>query len=124
MRRSRSNTPLQALTTLNESLYVEAARELARRTLAEGGANDDDRIAYAMRRCLSRLPDDEERQTLQRFLELQKQRFSAGGADPWPLIADQKPPDGKLGDESPHELAAWTALARVVLNLDETITKE
>ena len=125
VRRVRSNTPLQALTTLNEALYIEAARELAKRTLADGGASDDDRIAYAVRRCLSRDPRPEERAVLQDFLDRQKQRFHAEGADPWPLIADEPPADKKLpGDAAPADFAAWTALSRVILNLDETITKE
>jgi hypothetical protein len=125
VRRVRSNTPLQALTTLNEGMYIEAARELAKRTLADGGGSDDDRIAYAMRRCLSRAPRAEELAVLQDFLDRQKQRFHAEGADPWPLIADQPPADKKLpGDAAPADFAAWTALSRVILNLDETITKE
>jgi len=125
VRRVRSNTPLQALTTLNESLYIEAARELAKRTLADGGASDDDRIAYAVRRCLSRDPQPEELAVLQDFLNRQKHRFHAEGADPWPLITEEPPADKKLpGNVPPADLAAWTALSRVILNLDETITKE
>ena len=125
VRRTRSNTPLQALTTLNESLYIEAARALAKHTLAEGGASDDQRIAYAFRRCLSREPRAEELAVLQDFLRTQMERFHAAGADPWPLIADKKPADEKLpGNTAPPDLAAWTAVSRVILNLDETITKE
>jgi hypothetical protein len=125
VRRVRSNTPLQALTTLNETVYLECARELAKRTVAEGGSTDEERLAYAVRRCLSREPRSEELAVLKDFLVRQRERFSSEGADPWPLIADEKPADGKLEvNASPPDLAAWTALARVVLNLDETITKE
>jgi hypothetical protein len=125
VRRVRSNTPLQALTTLNEALYLEASRELAKRTIAEGGADAKERIAYAVRRCLSREPRPEELAVLEDFLARQQERFHAEGADPWPLIADEKPADGKLAlNTTPPDLAAWTALSRVVLNLDETITKE
>ncbi len=125
VRRVRSNTPMQALTTLNESLYLEAARELAKHTVADGGASDDERMAYAMRRCLSRDPRAEELAVLQDFLDTQKQRFHAKGADPWPLIAEKPPANQQLaGNVSPADLAAWTALSRVILNLDETITKE
>src|SRR5207237_4730758 len=60
VRRQTSNTPLQALATLNESLFVEAARVLALRTLQEGGRSDVERLNYAFRRCLSRSPDAEE----------------------------------------------------------------
>jgi hypothetical protein len=126
VRRVRSNTPLQALTTLNESLYLEAARKLAGRTLEEIETGDDGkRIAYVFRCCLARDPRPEELAVLQDFLDRQKQRFGAEGVDPWPLITDKRPANEKLaGDASAPDLAAWTALARVVLNLDETITKE
>jgi mono/diheme cytochrome c family protein len=125
VRRTRSNTPLQALTTLNESLSMECARALAKRAVTEGGSDDQARLTFVVRRCLSRDPHSEELAALQDFLNRQKERFHAEGADPWPLIADQKPADGKLTvDANPADVAAWTALARVVLNLDETITKE
>jgi hypothetical protein len=128
-RRVRSNTPLQALTTLNEPLFLECARALAKRVLSEGGTTDAERVAYAVRICLSREPAGQETDVLKGFLERQKQRFRSEGADPWKLLVD----DDKARDEmsstipegaSPADLAAWTALARVVLNLDETITKE
>jgi hypothetical protein len=126
VRRMRSNTPLQALTTLNEDLSMEAARALAVRIAADGGADDGQRLRYAVRRCLAREPEADELRMLGDFLASQRTRFS-GEDDPWPLIgggndATAKPelPDGV----SAPELAAWTALARVVLNLDETITRE
>ena len=56
VRRTRSNTPLQALTTLNEPLFVESAQALAKRVLKEGGANDRERMAYAFRLCTARAP--------------------------------------------------------------------
>jgi hypothetical protein len=126
VRRPRSNTPLQALTTLNESLYLECARELARRIVAEGGESDGDRLGYAVRRCLSRDPSSAEIATLGRFLEDQRTRFAAEGADPWQLLTtDDSGRNQPLpANASAPDLAAWTALARVVLNLDETITKE
>lgn len=97
VRRTRSNTPLQALTTLNEPLFVETAKALAEKTLKEGGKTDADRIAYAFRRCISRPPTTAERDELLSFLAKQKSR---------------------------PNVDAWTSLARVLLNLDETITKE
>ena len=90
VRRSRSNTPLQALTTLNEPVFVEAAKALAKKTEAEGGKTDRDRLNYAMLRVVARKPTEPEAQELLSFL--------------------------KRND--------WTALARVLLNLDEAITKE
>lgn len=126
VRRPRSNTPLQALTTLNESLYLECARELARRIVVEGGQGDDERIRYAVRRCLSRSPSPKELATLAKFLGEQKQSFQAEDVDPWQLLTDDDSQKGKplAGGAAPADVAAWTALARVVLNLDETITKE
>jgi hypothetical protein len=128
-RRSRSNTPLQALTTLNEPLFLESARALATRIVAHGGASDIERITYAVQRCLSRKPKGDEMRALQEFLARQKHRFSREGADPWLLLADddaskEKLSGNLLAETTPADLAAWTALARVVLNLDETITKE
>ncbi len=99
VRRSRSNTPLQALTTLNEPLFMEAAKALAERAMKEGGATDGAKLTYAFRRTLARKPTAEESATLLGFLDKQKQRL-------------------------PDTTAAWTALSRVLLNLDETITKE
>jgi cytochrome c553 len=125
VRRVRSNTPLQALATLNESLSMECARELARHIVSKGGADAEARLQYVMRRCLAREPRGAEIAVLTRFVESQRERFDNGGVDPWPLLGaegETKPtlPDGA----TPAEMAAWTALARVVLNLDETITKE
>jgi hypothetical protein len=125
VRRVRSNTPLQALTTLNEPLYLECARALARRCHDEGGDDDQARLRYAFRRCLSREPRAEELSTLEVFLKAQRQRFHGGVADPRPLIATSDETPSGAGDRAEAaELAAWTATARVVLNLDETITKE
>jgi hypothetical protein len=128
-RRARSNTPLQALTTLNEPLFVECARALAMKLLKDGGSSDAERLATAVKRCLSREPHAEELKLLQGFLDRQRQRFSRDGANPWPLLADDDKAKQRISAElsagtTPSDLAAWTALARVVLNLDETITKE
>jgi Protein of unknown function (DUF1553)/Protein of unknown function (DUF1549)/Planctomycete cytochrome C len=128
-RRSRSNTPLQALTTLNEPLFVECARALALELVHDGGSTDSERLATAVKRCLSREPRGDELKVLQSFLDRQRQRFTRAGADPWPLLADSESTKQKLAaklsaDTTPADLAAWTAVARVILNLDETITKE
>ncbi len=128
-RRSRSNTPLQALTTLNEPLFVECARALAEKLLADGGATDEQRVVYAVRRCLSREPKADEQKVLTDFLGKQRERFASAGADPWPLLAGDEAAKQKVlaalpQGMTPGDLAAWTAVARVILNLDETITKE
>lgn len=125
VRRSRSNTPLQALTTLNEPLFLACARSLGRKTLLEGGSTDADRLNYVFLSCLARLPNEEEIVVLQEFLERQRQRFSQPDADPGHLIeSENTSPEILEGIASPADQAAWTALARVLLNLDETITKE
>lgn len=125
VRRPRSNTPLQALVTLNEPEFLECARALALRTVRDGGATDADRLADAFRRCVSRKPTATESAALLKLLEAQARRFSEAGNDPWALAAspDAERPTPPLGT-SPADLAAWTAVSRVLLNLDETITKE
>jgi mono/diheme cytochrome c family protein len=125
VRRTRSNTPLQALTTLNEPIFLECARALAQRTLREGGRDEAARLEYAFRRCLSRKPNGDESATLLALLQREVGRFQKPGADPWALAADDPSHKPELpGDASPAQLAAWTAVSRVLLNLDETITKE
>ncbi len=105
VRRSRSNTPLQALTTLNETVAVECARALAARVLEDVADGDDAaRIDYAFRRCVSRNPDAAETEELLGLLSRQRKRGAT---------------DGESAD-----LAAWTVVSRVLLNLDEAITKE
>jgi hypothetical protein len=128
-RRPRSNTPLQALTTLNEPLFVECARALALELVSEGGNSDAERLAIGIKRCLSREPKGDELSVLQKFLDRQRERFGNKGIDPWPLLANDAAAKEELMSELPAgssaaDLAAWTATARVMLNLDETITKE
>ncbi len=126
VRRVRSNTPLQALITLNETIAVEAARALARKALADGGATDADRIAYAFRRCVSRKPVDAEMAVLLNLLDDHERHFAEGWASPWEIVTGsraEKPSDLPKG-ASPTKWAAYTVVARVLLNLDETITKE
>jgi hypothetical protein len=126
VRRVRSNTPLQALVTLNETIAVEAARALARKALAEGGATDAERIGYAFRRCVSRMPTEAERAILLKLLDDQERHFAEGWASPWEIVTgskSEKPGDVPKG-ASPTRWAAYTVVARVLLNLDETITKE
>ncbi len=125
VRRSRSNTPLQALATLNEPEFLECARALALKTVREGGKADAERLDFAFRRCLARKPSASEASALLELLNKETTRFSSPGINPWDLAASdvsEKPtlPEGVR----PAQLAAWTAVSRVLLNLDETITKE
>jgi len=125
VRRSRSNTPLQALTTLNETVFMEYAQALAARTLDEGGKTDADRIVYAFRRCLARPPTEGEKTELLALLQKQRARIADGWVNPMEIATGQSAPPQKLGDgATPTQLAAYTLVSRVLLNLDETITKE
>lgn len=118
VRRSRSNTPLQALTTLNEPLFVECAQALAAKTLREGGATDEARLTYAFRRCLARKPSPQEAAVL---LELLRR---PARAKVQPSSSDQSSGASLPPGVKPEQLDAWTVVARVLLNLDETITRE
>jgi mono/diheme cytochrome c family protein len=125
VRRARSNTPLQALTTLNEPVFVDSARALALRTVREGGNTDPQRLTYAFRCCLARKPNARESTTLLGLLGKETERFAHGSSNPWELAtADPAHPPALPDGVTPRQLAAWTAVARVLLNLDETITKE
>ena len=124
VRRSRSNTPLQALTTLNEPLFQDAARALALRSL-EAQASDKARIEYAFRRVLARRPTAAETDELLRLLHTQEPRFRTGELNPWNLAAPDPDQPVKLPRGATMEqLAAFTAVSRVLLNLDETITNQ
>jgi len=125
VRRARSNTPLQALMTLNEPVFLECARALALRTLSDGGATEEERIVYAFRRCVARAPTAEEKAELLKLLSKQRQRFARPDAKPWDLAAnDPAHPPRLPKNATPAQAAAWTVVSRVLLNLDETITKE
>jgi hypothetical protein len=120
VRRSRSNTPLQALAALNEPVFVECAQGLAARVLAET-EKDDERIEYAFRLCVGRKPSDHERTILGEMLRKERKRFDANEAKAKEFV------QGRIFDVErgkPSEAATWTALARVLLNLDETMSKE
>jgi hypothetical protein len=125
VRRARSNTPLQALTSLNEPLAVECARALALRIVCSDSKNADERMTYATRLCLAREPSAEEKQILFDLLKTQQKRWSANDEHAWQLAAQDpdQPPTLPTGC-TPGDLAAWTVVSRVLLNLDETITRE
>lgn len=125
VRRGKSNTPLQALVTLNETTFVEAAKALGLKSAKEGGATDADKATFAFRRCLGRMPSSDE---LAELLQLKQETAEAYAADPakaWKLASvDAAKPPALPAEMKPAELAGWVAVSRVLLNLDETITKE
>jgi hypothetical protein len=117
-RRSRSNTPLQALNLLNDPVFFEAAQALATRVLEEMPGALPQRIDYAFQLCLSRQPTARERQRLIEYYEQQKQLL---GKDP--KTTESMQPFRPQGVE-PVDAAAWVGVSRVLLNLDEFITRE
>jgi mono/diheme cytochrome c family protein len=120
VKRSRTNTPLQALTLLNDPVYVEVARALARRVLTEQpGADTDERIRHAFRLCLARTPRESELRILHRLYEAQRRSSHANPAGTRELLAGMTLPKGV----APEEFAAWYAVATALLNLDEMITR-
>ncbi len=125
VRRQRSNTPLQALTTLNEVIFIESAQALARRTLESAGPGDVERVTFAFRSCVSRPPTDAECRALVELLNKQRARIAEGWTNPREIATGKNEPPAKLPEGvTPAQLAAYTVVARVLLNLDETITKE
>lgn len=125
VKRVRSNTPLQALTTLNEDLFVEAARALGDQVIRQGGESDESRLNYAFKRCLSREPAGEERALMVELRDKQRSHYADKTDEAWKFLGHDKPAPDKLPKGlSLAETAAWTAVSRVLLNLDETMTKE
>src|SRR5262249_55324518 len=115
----------QALMTLNEPVFMDCARALAARALAEGGQSDGERVSYAFRRCVSRKPTSDESAALLTLLTSEVKRFAQPGAKAWELAATERAhPPKHAQHATPAQLAAWTVVSRVLLNLDETITKE
>lgn len=107
---------MQALILLNDQMFLEASRGLAARVIKDVPGSDSDRARHAFRLCLGRPPSTSEQRTLNELIAQQREEFKS---DP---KAAQQFAGTKAGDVT--TLAAWTAMARVILNLDETITRE
>ncbi len=117
-RRIRSNTPLQALNLLNDTGWMEFSRALAARTIKQIPGPNDRRLVYLFRLATSRTPTTEERVILSKLLDKKRAEFRRQ-SKPAPIVADQTPKGVK-----DYDFAAWTLVARTILNLDETITRE
>jgi hypothetical protein len=118
VRRSITNTPLQALVLWNDEQFVEAARVLAQRTLG-GVGSDAQRLQETYRRCTGHPMDPDEQRFAQELLDSMRARYAASPADAASLVAvGEAPRDGKLPET---ELAAWTIVANAFLNLDATL---
>jgi hypothetical protein len=124
VRRVRTDTPLQALTTLNDPVFVEAARALAQRMAREGGTRAAERIAYGQRLCTARRPAEPDLEALVAFFGREKARFAGDAAAARAVAGLPEPVPGSALPESPAEAAALTMVASVLLNLDATITRE
>jgi hypothetical protein len=120
--RPRSNTPQQALVLLNDPTYVEAARALAEKVLRDGGKTDSDRLLFAYRRVLGRTPRAGEVEVLLPLLgrHLKHYQVDSAAADDLLTVGQAV----AVKDVDRPALAAWTSVARVLLNLHETITRE
>jgi hypothetical protein len=114
-RRDRSDTPLQALTSLNDEVFMEYARALGQLT-AKADGDDPGRAEMMFRRCLTRPPTSGERANLVQFYQAQLARFANGELNATEIM-------NAKNDTHLNEQAAWTTVARLLLNLDETINK-
>ena len=121
VRRIRTNTPLQALTTLNDPAFFEMARGLARLVLQGAGPDASSRAAYGFRLCVSRHPKPREIETLLRLHEKELTRFRQNPQAVAEVIKESK---GLSEGLDPIEFSAWTVVSNLLLNMDETLTKE
>jgi hypothetical protein len=119
--RPRSSTPLQALVLLNDPTYVEAARVFAERILKEGGPATADRLDWAYRHAVSRNVKPEEVRLLSELFARHRAEFAQDPQAARRLVGTGDRP--VPADLDAAELAAWTSVARVILNLHETITR-
>ena len=121
VRETRTNTPLQALDLMNDPAYIEAARALARRMMREGGATPDSRVSFAFRLATARRPRAPELAVLLDSFHRSLDRFRTDAPAAIKLASE-----GESRDATPDvsDLAAYTNVASLILNLDETVTKE
>ena len=124
VRRSYSNTPLAALTSLNAAIFIEAAQAMALRLLGNEAMSDRDRLIYGYRLCASRQPTASEIDALVDLLTATRRRLAGGELKAAEIAFNSltKPAD-LPPTASPNEAAAWTVVCRVLLNLDATLTK-
>jgi hypothetical protein len=121
VKRSNTNTPLQALSLLNEVTYVEAARMLAQRMMKEGGSDVSTRLSWAFRQATLREPSPSELSVLEKSHARHLSTYRNAPQEAAKLIDAGDAPVAPL---DPAELAAYTVCANVILNLDEVITRD
>ena len=121
VRRARTNTPLQSLVLMNDVQFVEAARKLAERVLLEGGSTPPEQFAFAFRTTTSRFPESYERDSLMQLYKEYFQEFQSTPENAEKLLSTgESTRDSKL---PAADLAAWTMICHLLLNLSETVTQ-
>ena len=121
VRRARTNTPLQSLVLMNDVQFFEAARKLAERVMLEGGPKPEDRFVFAFRTTTSRFPNQYEKDSLMPLQREYLKEFQSMPENAEKLLsAGESPRDTNL---QPAELAAWTMICHLLLNLSETVTQ-
>jgi len=121
VRRARTNTPLQALVLMNDVQFVESARKFAERVMNDGGASIDERVTFAFRSALVRRPSETEFQSLTNLFNEYLSEFKNNPEFATKLLAIGESPRNEKLDQ--NELAAWTMVTHLILNLSETVTR-
>lgn len=122
VRRARTNTPLQALLLMNDQQYIEAARKLGERAIKEGGEAPEQRLAHAFRLATGRAPAADESAVLTRIFTKHLEAYTADKPAAEKLLGSGVAPRDQ--GIAPEQLAAYTMACNLILNLDETMTKE
>ena len=117
--RDRSNTPIAALVTLNNATFVEAAQALAQLVLAVPEASDTERLTHALRRCVARRPTDDELHDFASLLATSRAWYAEQPEQAKELVGERPAPEAGLAEN-----AAWISVVRIMLNLDEFLTRE
>lgn len=118
LERASSNTPLQALVTLNNDTFTEASQAMAKRVLTEGGETDTEKLTYALRLCIARIPSADEIQQFEQFLKTARQYYQSH-ADDAKALTNRHATEGVTAEEN----AAWINTVRMMMNLDEFIVR-
>jgi hypothetical protein len=122
VRENRTNTPLQALTLMNDETYLEAARKMAERMVRDGGGSVESRLAHGFLLALARAPRDKEARLVASSFHRNLDRFKTNPAEAEKFLKQGESPVDPSMDRV--ELAAYATVASLILNLDETVTRE
>ena len=123
VRRERTNTPMQALALMNDAQFFTAAKAFAQRVLRDGGETAEERARLAFQLATSRPPNEQETVVLMETLAAQRAEFEADMESAAKIVGAPAEGEPEMSDAERIELAAWTMLANLILNLDETLNK-